>query len=285
MVRRRFRVAVLAGGLWALAAACVGESTKQAEDDGGTGGSSSMGVGGAASGSDTTASATSSATTSAQSAANTSTSSGSGGQGTPSGGESGASDGGAGQGGSATGTGGGAGSGGKAPVLKGTCSSPEDCMLADSCCECLAATTDAEIPFCDLVCVTGQCTGRQVTPDDVACIAGRCVINRSCDTRTVTCSDPPPSCAAGSAPEVIEGCFSGRCTPVAQCAGVSSCDACAEAGLECATMEAFAPSSYHCVSVPEECGTSPTCECMQICNSPFACGVGTELTCPCPACL
>jgi hypothetical protein len=123
-----------------------------------------------------------------------------------------------------------------------------------------------------------------ITDGDVTCAAGRCVIDRSCDDRYVTCDVATPECGDGSAPEVRDGCYTGTCREVAQCLGVSSCAVCEAAGLNCVTLSALGGPNYQCVSTREGC--DPTdCECMGVCTSPFVCDPGAEqLSCSCLSC-
>jgi hypothetical protein len=123
-----------------------------------------------------------------------------------------------------------------------------------------------------------------VSEEDVACFAGRCVINRSCDDRFVTCDVATPNCEAGTAPEVDDGCYTGTCREVSQCATVTACDVCEAADLNCVALFAQGDPVYQCVATREGCDPDD-CECMGVCDSPFSCDESGEgLSCFCLLC-
>jgi hypothetical protein len=137
---------------------------------------------------------------------------------------------------------------------------------------------------CRLACDQPACDAQGVSDEDVACLAGRCVINRSCDDRYVLCDVAPPSCEAGTAPEVEDGCYTGTCREISQCALVSSCDVCEAADLNCVTFSDVGGPGYQCVATREGCDPKD-CVCMGVCPSPFSCGVvGDTLSCSCVSC-
>ncbi len=179
---------------------------------------------------------------------------------------------------STTASSGGAGGGGGADDK---CSSREDCVLFSDCCTCRALTSARKAPECDLFCIQDSCSAAGITEEDVACVAGRCVLDRSCDDSNVTCEVATPNCEPASAPEVVDDCYTGRCLPVDQCSRVASCDACEAGGFACAVYATQVGVQNHCVSVLEACDAND-CECMGVCTAPFSCG--SDLSCSCPVC-
>lgn len=176
---------------------------------------------------------------------------------------------------------GGAGSPGSAG---GDCTTAEDCELFQDCCACRAVERGALQASCRAACDQPLCDAQGVTDLDVACLAGRCVINRSCDDRNVICDVVTPNCSAGTVPEVEDGCYTGNCREVGQCASVSSCEVCKAGNLDCVSFEALGGPSYQCVSTRDGCDADD-CECMGVCTSPFVCSQGSQtLACVCPVC-
>ncbi len=182
-----------------------------------------------------------------------------------------------GQGGSAMSTGG-------ASAL--VCTSASDCALADGCCACMAYRKGQDIADCAMACSQTACAKMGVTVSDVTCVAGRCVLSKSCDARLVTCNSAPPTCPAGQTAVVENGCYGAICIPVDQCTAVTSCSACDAAGLACVTDQKYYPNDYHCISVSSDCGHDPTCECLGACKPYLQCADpnSTELICGCPMC-
>lgn len=125
------------------------------------------------------------------------------------------------------------------------------------------------------------CLAEGISEDDVACVAGRCVLNRNCDDSNVTCEVATPACAQWNVPEVVDGCYTGRCLPVDQCSGVASCKVCEGAGLACAVYVTQLGVQNHCVVALPACAADD-CECMGICSDGFICGPG--LSCNCLGC-
>jgi len=137
---------------------------------------------------------------------------------------------------------------------------------------------------CRLACDEPACDAEGVSEADVACLAGRCVINRSCDDRYVLCDVATPNCDAGTLPEVEDGCYTGNCREITQCSWVSSCDVCKAADLACVTFSTLGGPTYQCVATREGCDPLD-CGCMGVCNSPFICDAGEDtLHCSCLAC-
>jgi hypothetical protein len=139
---------------------------------------------------------------------------------------------------------------------------------------------------CNIACLADLCASRGIAAADVTCVAGRCVLARSCDPATVTCKVVAPTCAAGSLPIVSGGCYAGGCLPAAQCADVASCDVCTSAGLTCVTDQVLGGPDHHCVTVPSACSSAPTCQCLGVCSGGFECSnpASTQPVCDCPAC-
>ena len=197
----------------------------------------------------------------------------------------------AGAGGSA-GTGGTGGAGGVGGSSGGhpECVTASDCQLFSDCCNCVPIPVGTTMVSCMIACIQSSCAARGIQASDVACIAGRCTFSRACKPAAGICPSTTltPQCPAGQAPLFVGSCPSGGCAKVEDCSEVSSCDACTgtsagPTGLLCATFQTL-PPSYHCVSTPPACGTSPTCACMGICSGDLSCITQNSLTCQCPNC-
>jgi len=192
-------------------------------------------------------------------------------------------------GGMSTGGGGAGGVGGSSGGHP-ECVTASDCQLFSDCCNCVPIPVGTSMVSCMIACIQSSCAQRGLAASDVACIAGRCTFGRACKPAAGVCpvETPVPQCPAGQAPLFVGSCPSGGCAKVEDCAEVSSCDACtgtaaAPTGLLCATFQTL-PPSYHCVSTPPACGTSPTCACMGICSGGLSCITQNSLTCQCPEC-
>lgn len=266
-----------------------------------TGGTSSGGRGGASSGGD--GGSDDSGGTGAGGSGGSGNASGSGGSGNAAGdaGDSGAGGGGnAGSGGSAGQGGvGGAGAGGVGGVPGGSggsgnaagaggsgteCQTAADCQLVSDCCRCEAEPKrKADAPVCEQLCVIDQCGSKQIEPDEVACVFGRCVIDRSCDRSRVTCKLAEPVCPEGSVPSVEGSCY-GPCLPATECSSVTGCDDCTEPAV-CVRNEAQL-LTYGCVLPPQGCNKGSYCSCLGACVAPFgACGESeSAVGCACPNC-
>lgn len=180
--------------------------------------------------------------------------------------------------GSSSSAGGGSSVGG---AMGATCSSRSDCSLYSDCCTCRALPRSAGVHACDVLCNQDACSAAGISEDDVACVAGRCVLNRSCDDSNVTCEVATPTCERWSAPEVVDDCYTGRCLPVDECSRVASCKVCEGAELACAVYVTQLGLQYHCVFAPAGCDVDD-CECMGVCSDGFTCGPG--LSCNCLGC-
>ena len=182
---------------------------------------------------------------------------------------------------------GGSASGGTAGAAShGECTQASDCVLHDDCCTCASVPKNNLGATCNIACIADLCGSRGITSADVACVAGRCALDLSCNPRTVTCRVAPPVCPAGSLQVVAGNCYAGSCLPAAQCSDVGSCDACTAAGLSCVTDQVLGGPRFHCVTVPSACSGAPTCQCLGVCVGAFQCTdpASTTLTCQCPVC-
>jgi hypothetical protein len=153
---------------------------------------------------------------------------------------------------------------------------------------CASVPKDNAGAVCNIACVADLCATRGITSADVTCVAGRCVLARSCNDKTVTCKIAVPSCSAGSLPIVSGACYAGGCLPAEECSDVASCSVCTSAGLACVTVQALGigGDSYHCVTVPSACSSAPTCQCLGVCTGGFQCSdpASTNPLCDCPTC-
>ena len=203
-----------------------------------------------------------------------------------SGGGAGTGRGGAGGAAGKAGAGGSASGGTAGSASHGECTQASDCVLHDDCCTCASVPKNNLGATCNIACIADLCASRGITSADVACVAGRCVLSRSCNPATVTCRVAPPVCPAGSLQVVAGNCYAGGCLPAAQCSDVGSCDACTTAGLACVTDQVLGGPRFHCVTVPSACSGAPTCQCLGVCVGAFQCTdpASTNLTCQCPAC-
>lgn len=186
---------------------------------------------------------------------------------------------------------GGLGTGGSVTSTGGTpatCTSASDCALADGCCTCMAYVKGQGVADCAMACSQTACAKLGIAASNVTCVAGRCVLGKSCDARLVTCNSVPPPCAAGRAAIVENGCYGTACIDVGQCTAVTSCSVCDAAGLACVTdqVDSVVGDDYHCISVPSSCAQNPTCQCLGACNPSFQCAntSSTALVCQCPTC-
>ncbi len=168
------------------------------------------------------------------------------------------------------------------------CTSASDCALADGCCTCTAYAKGQGVAQCALACTQTACAKLGVSASDVTCVAGRCVLGKSCDSREVLCNMAPPACPVGQAPIVEGSCYGTSCIAVDQCTAVTSCSECAAAGLACVTdqINSVLGDEYHCISIPENCAQNPTCQCLGACEPTYQCASpdSTDLICQCPDC-
>jgi hypothetical protein len=141
---------------------------------------------------------------------------------------------------------------------------------------------------CKENCLQSDCAARKIASADVTCSAGRCVLAKSCNEKTVLCDMVTPACAseAGMAAVVAGNCYSGTCIAVSECSAVTNCDVCTKASLSCATFENLGGPRYQCVGTPEKCVQAPTCACMGVCQGGFQCSqpASKVLACICPTC-
>jgi hypothetical protein len=273
------------GSMLLLLSACGGNSSKGSEDkaastgSGGTTATAASDATTATAASDAATVTAASGPTAATAASATTGSTGASGGATGSGGASSS----LGSGGDSTGSGGhatgGEAGGGGAPAPGEACSTTDDCTLFADCCQCRAIEAGTTRGMCRLNCLQDACSAMGITDQDVACIAGRCVLNRACDNRGVTCRVAVPECLINEVPEVADDCYTGQCLPVDQCSRVSSCEVCEKAGLECVSLDA---RSYHCVEPVRGCDPAD-CECMGVCTPPYQCG-NDGLSCFCTVC-
>jgi hypothetical protein len=206
-----------------------------------------------------------------------------------SGGAAGSSRGGAGGAGGAAGkagAGGSAAGGGAGSTSHGECTQDSDCVLHDDCCTCASVPKTDPGATCNIACLVSPCSTRGITSADVACVAGRCALSLSCNPKNIACTIPTPACGAGTLAGVRGNCYAGGCLPVAQCADVASCDTCTSAGLACVTDQTLGGPILHCVTVPSNCSSAPTCQCLGACTGGFQCADPSSTTplCDCPTC-
>ncbi len=175
------------------------------------------------------------------------------------------------------------------PIPGGPCRTASDCKMVSTCCDCDVFTINDPSGGCSMDCIQNKCEKLGIAASEVACVAGRCVFARSCNTQAVTCPSVPPQCPTGQVPSVDGNCY-GPCLPIGNCAGVSSCDTCKSVGLACVTNEILSLNplqnpDIHCVSTPTECAQNPTCSCMAVCESSVCSEPdSTNLYCSCPTC-
>jgi len=185
------------------------------------------------------------------------------------------------------GSGGMLGSGGSNSGSHAECQTAADCELFDDCCSCASVPKGALSASCLLACIQSSCSAAQINTAELACVQGRCVLNRSCDDRKIACDAAlAPACPEGQAPEVGATCYTGRCLAVTECSAVVSCDVCAQVNLRCSTQETQLGSTYHCVETPSACQNSASCACMSVCQGAFQCAEpsSASLMCVCSTC-
>ncbi len=180
-------------------------------------------------------------------------------------------------------TGGSVGTGGN--PYGADCVTASDCTLFSDCCTCAAVQAKKTMTLCVTVCDQSACAARGIGTNEVACISGRCVIDRSCNANAALCNMIAPSCPTGQAPLIAKDCYTGGCVPAAQCSEVTSCSDCIAAGLRCVTDQTM-PPSFHCVTTPTMCSDYPSCDCMGVCLGALTCvdPYSVDLTCACPEC-
>jgi hypothetical protein len=177
------------------------------------------------------------------------------------------------------------------PPPGGECRDASDCVLDDDCCHCAAyggALPDGHacaVPSCDQS--TCSAVGH---PDATAeCFEGACVLSKvDCDPSTVVCDAIPPDCAAGRAPEIVDGCYTQACIAIDACSQVAyfSCDECSAgevcvrfsecAGDACTPVQACLPDPgaavLNCATAASLCAYfSPAYACYDGAAGPFCC--------------
>jgi hypothetical protein len=174
--------------------------------------------------------------------------------------------------GGSPGTGGASVGGGSAGTGIGPeCTDSSQCKLFEDCCSCEAyAQGEDPPPSCFAACKQTKCSELGLAPDDVACVAGRCVPLIDCSS-PVFCNALPPDCNVGEVPSVVGGCW-GACVPATECPSVPSCEACTGPLTTCVTIDFSGGDGVtrHCVSIPKGCEGTPTCACMgqNVCIAP-----------------
>jgi hypothetical protein len=160
------------------------------------------------------------------------------------------------------------------------CRSASDCRLLSDCCGCEAEPVDSELG-CSLSCDDeDSCALAGIEADEVDCLQGQCVINRSCDRNRITCTDAPPACPFGTAPSVgPENCW-GPCIAVTECAWVTDCSDCGDT-----LCVSYTPgdTSYLCRHPKNGCNRGVYCNCLLEC--PYDCFERDEVVaCVCLEC-
>jgi hypothetical protein len=165
------------------------------------------------------------------------------------------------------------------PPLEGTdCTSDEECALAGDCCSCFAYKPEWWDPGnCGGSCAMDKCEEWGIT--EAVCHQGYCAaVDLSCNQALVTCKVAPPTCDAGSLPQVWNGCYTGGCLPIEACDWAPDCSVCAEGQL-CMHEQRNGCDYVRCVDDMAEClGEGPCCTgeswCAACTPTPdgFACG-------------
>jgi len=139
-------------------------------------------------------------------------------------------------GGGASGAGGGAGAAGGATGAGGgaECQTTQDCMLASDCCACRAEPKGRPVDSCPAICTVDVCRANEIQQHEVACVHGRCVLARSCDTTRVACIGDPPACPPGTVHSVRDSCW-GPCLLPTECSAVTECGTCGAGRSVCGT--------------------------------------------------
>lgn len=186
----------------------------------------------------------------------------------------------------ASGSAGDVANGGRATSSEGTCTVDSDCTLHNDCCSCIALAPGEKPPICEMVeCLLPHCAPAMITQAEVRCVAGRCVIDRSCAPPKT--SELPPQCDTGELPTRADSThWRGSCLKLSECQEVADCTVCKQYGLACATEETILGPVAHCVSTPEKCEKDPSCECLGVCIRNYECAdpKSQDLSCQCPTC-
>jgi hypothetical protein len=184
-----------------------------------------------------------------------------------------------------TSSGGESGGGGAGGVSGGTfvreCETADDCMMMDDCCGCRAASKTTPGSSCLLPCLGGNaCEEAGIGLDELECVAGRCVIDRSCNVSQALCSGPLPTCPDGLVPSLINNCY-GACLPPTQCRDVFDCSDCGDA--HCVESQAWL-TTITCVPRVSGCGPGNLCSCLEPCPIGGCQEEPEQLTCVCITC-
>jgi hypothetical protein len=157
------------------------------------------------------------------------------------------------------------------------CETAADCQLESDCCGCRAISRRGT-EFCALDCERDPCPEMGITPEDVTCMQGRCVLARSCDAGSVVCRVARPTCSEGTVPSVVDDCW-GPCLPPTECSNVGSCSDCGEAF--CVEFQVQS-SIFNCVTRVGDCSRDNYCECLGVCGVCSA--TDDAVACPCTGC-
>jgi hypothetical protein len=177
-------------------------------------------------------------------------------------------------------SGGGASGAAGAPFVR-ECETADDCVMMNDCCGCRAASKTTGGSSCLLPCIGGNaCEDAGIGLDELECVAGRCVIDRSCNVNGAVCSEAPPSCPDGLVPSLVDDCF-GACLPPTQCRDVTNCGDCADA--HCVESEAWM-SSTTCVPPVPGCSSGNLCSCLDPCPIGICQEEPEQVTCVCITC-
>ncbi len=166
-------------------------------------------------------------------------------------------------------------------MAQAECTTPNQCKIIDTCCDCAAIPVSDSAPVCALNCSTKKCEAAAFTGPP-ACEAGRCVADFNCDSSTVVCLGPTPICQPGYVPLVAGACWQGQCVPAKECAFVDDCAACT--ATQACVFFGGGIMKRHCVDIPPECGGTASCACMgqSICGGVPCGGTGNQLDCQIP---
>jgi len=171
----------------------------------------------------------------------------------------------------------------------GTCEGAGDCVVFDSCCDCLALAVDEEPPACEIEeCAMSACAALGLVPQ-VQCELDSCeFVPVSCSPFDVQCDEDAPPCADGTLASVdpLTGCWTGACVPAQHCDIVPSCEYCP--ADEVCVRRVLQNPAYRCSPIAAVCDGAATCECMgdAACLAPFdVCSEDADgLACGCPQC-
>jgi hypothetical protein len=189
----------------------------------------------------------------------------------------------AGQGAAAGGSSGGAaaGAGGVGGAGDGfDCLLKSDCVLASDCCACQAVPKGRAVDSCPATCTVDVCRANEIEQNEVACILGRCVLARSCDTTRVTCPADPPACPAGTIPSVRDSCW-GPCLLPTECRNVNDCGSCG-AGSACVRSLQIGLLTV-CATPAPDCRAGNYCHCLFV-DCPICTEADAGVDCVCPGC-